>query len=235
MVLSESQLRDVIERAVRVLPEKTGVTVAELREIAAELDIDPRALERALDDVIGLPIPGQPVRTWLKRQITKLGRLTDRVLPQTGRLATFGLLGAIAGWLNAFLMVFALNGHYPIAAAMLGLTLANLLSRRLDKNFSRYLAETFAQWGCYAVLWSLTYGNVTQNLVIWFVLWTALASAAGWFMVRDRDNDGQYTPSLPQSSPDTAMPGAQDPNSARRERISHRRFTWPTLLRPSQV
>ena len=190
IVLTDAEARDVIERAVRVLPERDGITVADLREIAAELDIDPRALEAALDQVIGLPVPGHPVRSWLKRHAAKLGRVTDSILPQNGRLIGSAIFGGIAGWLNAFLMVFSVNGHYSIATAMVGVTVANLLSRRLDRNYPRYLAETFATWGAYGALWSITYGHVTPNLIAWLVLWTSLATVMGFFLVRDSSRSG---------------------------------------------
>src|SRR5688572_22056950 len=149
LVLSDAEVRDVIERALRAETMRTGVTVAELRQIAAELDIHPHALELALDQVVGLPLPGKPIRSWLKRQMTRLGRLADSFLPRTGRLIGFGMFGAIAGWLNAFLPTFSFNPHYPIAAAMVGLTLANLLSRRVDQKLRRFISETFATWLLY--------------------------------------------------------------------------------------
>ena len=50
-VVSESQLRDIIERAAR-MSEQDGVSIAELRRIAHELDIDPQAVDRALAQVL---------------------------------------------------------------------------------------------------------------------------------------------------------------------------------------
>ena len=234
MVLSEAQLRDVIERAVRTAPKREGITIAELREIAAELDIDARALDRALDEVIGLPIVGRPVRTWLKRQFTKLGRYVDRFLPQSGRFVALGVIGAVAGWLNAFLMVFSVNGHYPIGSVMLGVTVANLLSRSVDKKFARYLGEIFATWVMYGILWSTTYGGVTQNLVVWCVLWIALATLAGSFLVRDPWNRGDATPLLPHASTETPSVAPESPDARTRE-SSFVRFIWPALLRPSRA
>lgn len=220
IVLSDAQVRDVIERAVRVVPERSGITVAALREMAAELDIDPRALEAALDKVIGLPVPGHPVRSWFKRQIATLGRFTDSVLPQSGRLIGSALFGGIAGWLNAFLLVFSLNGHFPIAAGMIGLTVANLLSRRLDRDLPRYLAETFALWGAYAALWSITYGQVTQGLVGWIVLWTSLATVFGFLLLRDSSRHGGTPLLLPDSTPRSAREASDDSHELRRARHS---------------
>ena len=227
IMLSDAQVRDVIERATRVVPERTGITVADLRQIAAELDIDPRAFEAALDQVVGLPEPGRPIRSWFKRHIATLGRFTDSFLPQSGRLIGSAIFGGVAGWLNAFLMIFSLNGHLPIAAAMVGLTVANLLSRRLDRDFPRYLAETFATWGAYAALWSITYGHVTQNLVSWIVVWTSLATAFGFLFVRDSSHRGGKPPLLP----DVTHPGTKETGDPKEMR-SLRHFSPWVLLAP---
>src|SRR5688572_15236570 len=169
LVLTDDEVRDVIQHALREESARGGITITELRQIAAELDIEPRALELALDQVVGLPIPGKPIRSWLKRRMTKLGRLADAFLPQTGRLVGLGLFGAIAGWLNAFLPTITFNPHYPIAAAMIGVTLANLLSRRLDQKLRRFITETLATWLLYGVAWSATYGGVNDRIVFWVV------------------------------------------------------------------
>ena len=69
LILSDTEVRDVIERSLRTEPTR-GITIAELRGIAAGLDIDRRALESALDQVVGLPIARKPIRSWIKRQTT---------------------------------------------------------------------------------------------------------------------------------------------------------------------
>jgi hypothetical protein len=235
MVLSEAQMRDIIERATRELPQSTGITVAELRQIAAELDIDPRSLERAFDEVIGLPIVDQPVRTWLRRQLTELGRLADPFLPKKGRLVAGALFGGIAGWLNAFLMGFSVNGHYPIAFAMIGITLANLLSRRLDRDFPRYLVETLAMWGLYGLSWTLTYGGITGNLVIWVLLWTSLAFIGGWRLVRAPFGDGGQPPLVPLTADESTREPADDPGTVLRNRAYRARIAWSHALRLRQA
>ncbi len=229
IVLSDAQVRDVIERATRVVPERTGITVADLRQIAAELDIDPSAFEAALDQTIGLPVPGSPIRSWIKRQAATVGRFVDSFLPQSGRLIGSAMFGGVAGWLNAFLMIFSLNGHYPIAAGMIGLTIANLLSRRLDRNFSRYLAETFAQWVSYTVAWSVTYGEVTQNLVIWFALWTSLATVLGFLFVRDSSHSGGNPAPLNDATQRIPRQASDDSSGMHRVRLS------PQWLLPALV
>jgi hypothetical protein len=102
--------------------------------------------------------------------------------------------------MNAFLMGFSINAHYPIALAMIGITVANLLSRRLDRDRSRYFAETLAMWGLYGLSWTLTYGRVTDNLVKWVLLWTSLAFIGGWRLLRAPSGGGE----LPLLAPLTA-------------------------------
>jgi len=50
--LTRSQLKDVIERAARMAELDEGVSIADLRLIANELDLDPVALDTALQQVL---------------------------------------------------------------------------------------------------------------------------------------------------------------------------------------
>jgi hypothetical protein len=234
LVLSDDEVRDVIARAVRA-PRDPGVTIAELQQIAAELDIDPKALELALDQVVGMPIPGKPIRSWLKRQLTKIGRVADAFLPQSGRLVGFAMFGVIAGWLNAFLMTFSINGHYPIAAAMIGLTIANLLSRRLDRKLTRYITETLAAWISYAVAWSVTYGGVTDNLVVWVVFWTSQATMLAYLLMRDSSESDDGSPiaaTTPGSDPAVRF---DHDNTVNRVMTTYRALLWSSFLRPRSL
>jgi hypothetical protein len=182
IVLTEAQLRKIIDRAVRMQDPADGVTIADLRQIAAELDIEPKAIERAIDEVIGLPIPGHPVRTWFKRAFTKLGHEVDRYLPEKGRLLIGVAFGYVAGWLNAFVPDgFGVNTHYPTAVAMVGFTVLNLLSRRLDRSLLKFLREAVAMWLVYGIAWSITHGEPTQNLIAWVTLWISAAGVTAWF------------------------------------------------------
>jgi hypothetical protein len=232
LLLSDAELRDVIERALRAEPKRGGVTIAELKEIAAELEIDPSALDRALDQVIGLPVPGKPIRSWLKRQMTRLGRLADSFLPQTGRLIGFGMFGAIAGWLNAFLPTFSFNPHYPIAAAMVGLTIANLLSRRLDQKLARFISETIATWILYGAAWSLTYGGVNDRIVVWVIFWASQACMLGYILMRDPsgpDVTSRVSNALTEPS---SRDSSSDEVGMKRVGHAHPVLVWSSALRP---
>lgn len=47
VVLTDAQVREVIERATRDVPRPSGISIAELRQMAGDLYIDPISLERA--------------------------------------------------------------------------------------------------------------------------------------------------------------------------------------------
>jgi hypothetical protein len=231
-VLSDAEVRDVIQRALREESTRGGITIAELRQVAAELDIDPRAVEIALDQVVGLPIPGKPIRSWLKRQMTKLGRVADAFLPRTGRLVGLGLFGAVAGWLNAFLPTFAFNPHYPIAVAMIGVTLANLLARRLDQKLRPFIAETLAMWLLYGVAWSVTYGGVNDRIVFWVIFWMSQATMLGYIVMRDRpDADADLRVST--AAKEISAPEAPDQGlDTKRVRITRPVLFWRYFVQP---
>lgn len=114
---------------------------------------------------------------------------------------------------------------------MVGATLVNLLSRRLDRTFLKYLAETFATWGTYAVLWAITYGGVTQNLVGWCLMWTLVATVLASLLVRADPGDGDGAPTLGPTPDDTRqeLPPASDGSWL--ERVRHVRAAWPVVAR----
>ena len=228
MKLSDAEVRDVIERAVRTQPQRSNLTVAELREIAAELDIDPHALELALDQVVGLPIPGKPIRSWIKRQMTKIGRLTDAFLPQTGRIAGFAIFGAVAGWLNSFMATLSINVHYPVALAMVGLTIANLLSRRLDQKLRRFITETLVTWLLYATAWAITYGGVTDNLVVWLVFWTSQFTMLGYILMRDTSGTDDASRAVATADSASVTSTRTEETGMKRVRALHP-FLWNRL------
>ncbi len=235
LVLTDGEVRDVIQRALREESTREGITITELRQIAAELDIEPRALERALDQVVGLPTPGKPIRSWFNRQMTKAGRLADAFLPRTGRLIGLGLFGAIAGWLNAFLPTFTYNPHYTISAAMIGLTFANLLSRRLDQKLRLFITETLATWLLYGVAWSATYGGVNDRIVFWVIFWASQATMLGYILMRNRPDAGNDL-AASAAVHERSSPAVSDQElETKRIRITRPVMLWRSFLRPVQA
>jgi len=211
-MLSDTQLREVIERAARAEPRTSGISITMLRQVAAELEIDPTALARALDEVVGLPVRGRPVRSWFRRQATRAGRFLSQFLPREGRLVASLTLGAAFGWLSgnvAKSIMMTVNGmriattgtaflDVPLAIAIVVLTFANSLARRHEGGLRRYLAETFVLWGGFAAVWSLTSGHgLTDDLLRWTLGGLFVASAWGIAIIRPRPWLGSGQARLP--------------------------------------
>lgn len=241
--LTQTQLRDIIERAARAEPRAHGVTVPELRQIAEELDIDPWALEQALHDVVGLPYPGRPIRSWLHRQVTRLGHLCDQILPQRARLGSGILVGGFLGALSALASVsveFTVDGTtysrggaaimaVPIAVAMILLILANSLSRRLDGRLGRFLAESASMQISSGVSAALVIGSVTDDLVTWTLTMIVGATIWGLLVVR-RHHRGPplYSVRAPITVPQPTKP--HDPDSRPLAKACWSGLVSPTML-----
>lgn len=199
-VLSEAQFREVIERATRADLTQDGISVAILRQVAQELEIDPKALQRALGDVVGVSDARQPVRGWFRRQITNAGRLVDFALPKRGRLVAGIAVGTFLGWLTAHVAVGlrVVIGEttrsigsssfidVPVFLLLVALTFANSLSRRLDRRLDRYLAEVATMWGAFAISWSITFGSTTNDLSVTTLLSIMVAAVWGWIVIGRR-------------------------------------------------
>lgn len=235
--LSEAQLRSVIELATRVPPRSEGVSLADLRQIAEELDIDQDALASALAVVLAQPSPPRPRRAWLSRLATRLGRLADAVLPRKGRLVVLGMVGGLFGWVDAWVskgLHEVINGMtltrgstsylvVRLVALLILLTLANLLSRRLDGRRVRYLAETVVTWGAMVVAWSVTMGYLTMDGLRFSALCVAVFGLWGWLLIRPR---GGAHPLPMEAQPGSLPQTAPDPL----DRESNARSAWRWLL-----
>ena len=216
LILSESQVRQIIERAVKNDPKSTGISVAELQRIAEELDIDRIALNRALDEVLAQPPAGIDTRTLVKRLVDGLSLLLDDVLPRRARLLSGVAFGASVGWVSgAFSPGSELD--VPVGIAMVALTFANSISRKLGHRFRAFVAETAGMWGAFAATWAATYGSVTDDLLAWVGLNTIVSLAWGWFLIRRSPNDVAPSerpdvPSLPAqpAGRDARKPQARD-------------------------
>jgi hypothetical protein len=204
LVLNETQFRQVIELATRTTPRSDGVSVAELRQIAQELDIDPESLARALDFVLTRPERKRPIGSWLSRRTMRLGLALSGVLPRRGRLIAGGLVGGFLGWVSAHvatglqevvngIMVMRGSGAFmdiPIAILLILLTIANSFAHRVDGRRGRFIAETVACWGTFAVAWCITHGAVTADLIRFVVACLSLFCLGGWFVVRPWEGRG---------------------------------------------
>jgi hypothetical protein len=190
LVLTRVEMRNVVERAARGLPWFDGLTAGELRQIATELNLDRAALDQALTEVISQSSARRPINRFLSRY---------------GSLLALAAAGAGAGWLDAWLMRFSIQGHLPIVIALLGVTLANLWSRRRKAQLSRYVIETFVTWLLYGVAWCLTSGQVAENLVLWSVLSPSAATVLGWALMRGPLSRGAKESTISRT-PETGRP-----------------------------
>jgi len=232
-MLSDSQLREVVERASRADQKPAGISIAMLRQIAAELEIDPVALERALDDVVGLPVHGRPLRNWFTRRTTSICRFLSQLLPREGRFATSVVIGASLGWLSAAVaksllisvggMTVAKGGaafvDVPIAIAMILLTLVNSLARRHEGRLGKYLAETAAIWGASATAWGVTYGKLSSDLTLWTLGCLASATIWGIMIIRRSSPPGLGSSALPVDLGRLPVVKSKPDNELRRVRI----------------
>jgi hypothetical protein len=197
LMLSEAQVREIIELAARIPRRSDGVSLAVLREIAQELDIEQDALTRAIYEVLAKR-PRPSLRLRLSTWATRLGLALDRFLPQRGRGIAAGLIGSFLGWLSAYIgsgLREVVNGitvmrgstafiDVPITLALILLTLANSLSRRTDGRLARYLAETVIAWGAFLTAWSFTHGGLTDDGVRVTLVCTSACGMWGWLIMR---------------------------------------------------
>ena len=208
LVLNETEFRQIIELATRTTPHSHGVSIAELRQIAQELDIDPESLARALDVVLARPERARPIRSWLNRRTTQIGLTLSGVLPRRGRLIAGGLVGGFLGWVSAHVATGlreVINGlvvmrgsaafiDIPIASLLILLTIANSLVHRVDRRRDRFLAETVACWGTFAVAWCITHGGVSADLVRSVIACLSLFGLWGWLVVPPWEGRGGRLP-----------------------------------------
>ena len=193
--LTESQFREVIERATRADLRDPGIPLDILRQVAAELEIDPKELQLALRAVVAAPESRGSVRGWLGGIDTRLGHLLDDILPRKARPAVGALVGGSLGWLSAHVATTVATGanafiDVPVAIALVLLTAANSLSRRLDGRFAEFAGETIAMWAAFGLAWTLTFGQVTGDIVTWVLSCVAAATVWGWLVVRKSGRGG---------------------------------------------
>ncbi len=200
LVLTEAQFREVIERATRADVRDSGISIDILRQVANDLDIDPKELEVALRTVVAAPAPRGSMRDWFGRIDAHIGHFLEDVLPRRSRSAIGALVGGSFGWLSAHVAATVDTGanafiDTPIAIALILLTAANSLSRRLDGRFAQFVGETIAMWMGFGLAWTLTSGKVTGDVVTWVLFCVAAATVWGWLVVRKA---GPATPTATQ-------------------------------------
>jgi hypothetical protein len=190
LVLTEEQFREVIERATRADLRDPGITVDMLRQVAAELQIDPNQLERAIAIVVAPP-EAERVPIPVPVSGSTLGRRLNDILPRRNRAAVLGVVAGSLGWFSAHIGNVVNTGamafvDVPVGIALVALTLMNSVSRRADGRFDRFMIESIATWTAFTVLWSATHGTFTSDVITWLLTCVGAAAAWGWMFVRPK-------------------------------------------------
>jgi hypothetical protein len=190
LVLTEDQFREVIERATRADLRDAGITVDTLRQVAAELNIDPAQIERALLVVIAPP-EVERVAAPVVSGAGSWGRRLNDILPRRNRATVFALLAGSLGWFSAHIGNVVNTGamafvDVPVGIALILLMIANSIGRRADGRFDRFMVESAAMWGASTVLWSLTHGTFTSDSITWLLTCIGASAGWGWVFVRPK-------------------------------------------------
>jgi hypothetical protein len=222
LVLTESQFREVIERAARAEAREPGITVEALRQVAAEAEIDQEKLEAALREVLDSAPPASTPAMSLSGR-PSIGAMMGEILPRQGRVIVFALIAAWLGWFSAHIGNTLNSGamgfvDVPVSIVMLVMTLANSMNRRVDGRVGRFIAESAATCAGFTIAWSITHGRVTDDLVTWLASGIGAAAVWGWLFVRRRG------PSEPAVTA-TSSPAVDAPASSDRDE----RSVWPSI------
>lgn len=198
--LTEAQFREVIERAGR--DDADGIPLETARTIALELGLDPRAVDRALHDVVATaPAPRRRTRGVLSRIIRRI----DTFIPRDGLAFILAAAGGLLGWFSASIARGGGGSNagtdVPVFFILATITLLVSLSRRHGRRFTEYLTEISALWAAFAAVWSGVYGRNTDDLIMGTLVALGVATVWGWLVVRGRDDaadrpeiSGEVTP-----------------------------------------
>ena len=157
--LTEEQVREVIERAARLPARRDMVSVSELRQIAAELDVDPDALDQALAGVLAAEnVPA--TKGGLARKLR--GGLAGGILG-----AGSALIGAALNYFFNDIIVTMTSSLFvdtSVTLALVWLTLSALRHNRRDGRFRDYLLEVGTLWATFVGTWSLVHGGMGSDV-----------------------------------------------------------------------
>ena len=238
LTLTESQLREVIARASRMDTRPDGPSIAVVRQIAAELDIDPQSLERALAEVVteSRNAPKSVPASGRRGMIDHLARLTERVLPRSGRWLAAAFVGAVSGWVSGAATaarIVIIDGSQvstggawtdvPLVLMLLALTVLNALARSRHRRLGHYASEVAALWTVFGCTWAITTGRITNDLVNLVASCLVGAFAGYWILRRGKQGDGSSAGV--DFAPDQSGTGFTRPG-----RLVHLRAIWERVL-----
>lgn len=187
--LTEAQVRAIVERALREPPASTLITMAQLREIAAELDIDQSALAAAARTVLASDAPSDAMEIGVAESL--LRKASRASLGRVALLGTFATaLGVFttyveAGGLDTLLNLTTMPGSgsfvdVPVGVFLIVLTLVNAYSRLRVGKRMHFLLESVATWVGFAAGWTLGNGGLTTDLATFVGLTLAGSVILTW-------------------------------------------------------
>lgn len=187
--LSEAQVQAIVERALRAPPASTLITMAQLREIAAELDIDQSALAAAARSVLAGSAPSATVDVGVAESLlrkasrARLGRaaLLCAFTAALGVFTTYVEAGGLDSVLNRTTMPG--SGSFvdvPVGVFLIVLTLVNAYSRLRFGKRIQFLVESVATWLGFAAGWTLGNGGLTADLATFVALTLAGSVLLTW-------------------------------------------------------
>ena len=198
-ILSETEVRQVIRRAALLQADST-LSVAQLKQIARELDITPNALSIALHEILATPgsSDARPSKDaakdphaevpWQKRLIAWFGR---------GSTATWGLLGSAWGVATAVLDRLIFPANLVDVPSVVGLIVLSLIiaaaSRQQRSSWQHYIKRTLPIWLGFMIGWAAAFGEVTPDLVFGVGLIAAATLWVGTIAVRQTTGEEQVT------------------------------------------
>jgi len=223
--LSEEQVRRIIERAAAMPDELDRISYADLREIAAELDIDEKRLQRAFtQELIG-------------HAGVKVGALTgiERITgTRNGRAAVFGSVLGIGSGLIGLTNRFVVDGitfstgsnayiDVPVAIALAAISLVFLAKNRKAGSLRRFLGEVGSLWGTFFGGWAAVSGGPTDDLARYVLSSLACSAIVGFLVLRRKG-------AKPLN--DRAAPIARaNQNDSKPVNQGHEAFSWDRTMR----
>lgn len=183
--LAEDDLRRILERAARLDAERvTGVTVEDLRQIAAETGISPEALALALREAAegDLPAPPAPSKRTVEPRSesnTPLGKLLRRV---PGWIRTVGIAwgSTIAGFFGSLSAEELPNGEMVLVASFVLMVWGAIelsVFHRKRGSLLTYERDLLALWLPFSTIGALLVDE--EFFLVGALIWACLAVLGG--------------------------------------------------------
>ena len=196
--ISASQVSLILQRAAEIDARGDTLTVDELRRIAAEAGIDPKATSKAIQEVLAdddsgfVAAPPESSNLPAKRS----------TLPSPARIVTGGVIGTVLGFLASLANDVMSPDMFPMAWLAFGGTAFYLIVRAVQsmkrKTQLAFQLENFAVWFGGAVGgWAMDIIPPDFVLGMAFVSWFLVALVGGilvQFGPREEEEEGVAAP-----------------------------------------